>query len=131
MDDAARSRSQYRPSKALWFWSCIVCLIIPVVLGFTWGGWVTPATLQRMSDAAADAARAQVVATYCVNKVESAPDSATKIAALMKTEIWRRGDLIDKGGWTTLPGQSKPVDGAGELCAQRLVASATAKANST
>ena len=123
--------NEYRPSKALWFWSCVVCIILTIIVGFTWGGWVTQTAANRMSDGAANDARAAVVAAYCVSRFESAPDAAAKLATLKKTDSWQRDDFIDKGGWTTLPGQSKPVDGAADLCAQRLIASSNAKANST
>jgi hypothetical protein len=121
----------YRPSKTTWFWSCVVCLILPIVVGFTWGGWVTQTAAARMRDAAGQEARAAVAAAYCVSKFDSAPDAATQLASLKKTESWQRSEFIDKGGWTKMPGQDKSVDGAADLCAQQLVASAPAKPNST
>ena len=121
----------YRPSKTLWFWSCVVCLIIPIVVGFLWGGWLTQSAATRVADAAATQARTQLAAAYCVRKFDSAPDAAAQLATLKKTESWQRDEFIDKGGWTKVLGQDKPVDGAADLCAQQLMASAPAKPNST
>lgn len=112
---------EYRPSKAIWFWSCVVCLIAPIVIGFTWGGWVTAGSASRMQTQAGEEARAELAATYCVSKFERASDEAAQLAALKKTESWQRDDFLDKGGWTRLPGLQKPVNGAAELCAQQLL----------
>jgi hypothetical protein len=111
----------YRPSKTLWFWSCVGCVAVTLAAGFSWGGWVTAGGAARMTQEAAQHARADLAATYCVSKFESAPDAATKLAALKKTDIWDRDDLIVKGGWTMLPGTKQVVDGAADLCVQRLM----------
>ena len=42
------------------------------------------------------------------------------LASLARTDSWKRGDFIEKGGWLTLPGIEKPVSGAADLCAKRL-----------
>jgi len=92
---------------------------------------VTQASAGKMSDEASKQARAELVAAYCVSKFDQAPDAAAQLASLKKTESWQRSDFIDKGGWTKVPGQDKPVDGAADLCAQQLMVSAPAKQNGT
>ena len=92
---------------------------------------MTQSAATRMADEASKQARAELAAAYCVSKFDRAPDAATQLAALKKTGSWDRADFIDKGGWTKVPGEDKPVDGAADLCAQRLMASQAAKANST
>jgi len=46
----------YRPSKAVWLWSCAACVVATIMVGFTWGGWVTGGTATRMASDAADGA---------------------------------------------------------------------------
>ena len=41
----------YRPSKAVWFWSCVGCVVATLIVGFTWGGWVTGSTARQNVDA--------------------------------------------------------------------------------
>ena len=36
-----RRWESYRPSKGIWFWSCVACVAATIVIGFGWGGWVT------------------------------------------------------------------------------------------
>ena len=45
----------YRPSKATWFWSCVACVVATMVIGFTWGGWVTGGTADEQTAQAREA----------------------------------------------------------------------------
>jgi hypothetical protein len=111
----------YRPSKAVWFWSCAGCAVATMIIGFSWGGWVTGGTASKMADDAANGARAQLAAASCVTRFESGPDAVAQLAALKKGGAYERGDLISKNGWATMPGSKDPVAGAAVLCAQQLV----------
>ena len=46
----------YRATKATLFWSCAACIVATVVVGFTWGGWVTGGTARSMAQNAAESA---------------------------------------------------------------------------
>lgn len=111
----------YRPSKAIWFWSCVVCFIATLVIGFNWGGWVTGGTATTMATNAASSARTDLVADACVNRFQANPDAPAQLDLLKKTESYKRADLIKKGGWATIPGNKDSVEGAADRCAQQLV----------
>jgi hypothetical protein len=110
-----------RPSKTTLFWSCMACAGATMIVGFTWGGWVTGGTAAKMATTAADGARAQIAAVECVDRFEKAPDVSTQLVALKKTDAWNRDDFIRKGGWVTLPGMKEPVSGAADICVQQLM----------
>jgi hypothetical protein len=110
----------YQPSKALWFWSCVACVIATMVVGFAWGGWTTGGTAAKMASDASDQARAELAATVCVAKFMGAPDAATQLATLKKTDSWKRDELIQKGGWAKLTGLEKAPSDAADLCAEKL-----------
>jgi hypothetical protein len=111
----------YRPSKAVWFWSGMGCAVATIVIGFAWGGWVTGGTATRMASEAATGARAQLAAADCISRFQSDPNAPAQLALLKKTETYERSDLMDKGGWTTMPGSKDPVAGAGDICADQLM----------
>src|ERR1700761_404375 len=92
--------SDWRPTKALWFWSCVGCVVATLAVGFFWGGWVTAGESAQMSRQAAEKARPDLAASVCVNRFVSAPDAATQLATLRKTDPWARTELLQKGGWT-------------------------------
>ena len=105
----------YRASKATLFWSCAGCAVATMIVGFSWGGWVTGGTAEKMSGTAA------LAAAICVSRFNAGTDNVAQLAALKASNSWNRDDLMDKGGWTTPPGADKPVRGAADLCAKQLL----------
>jgi hypothetical protein len=112
--------AEFRPSKAVWLWSCVACVIATMVVGFAWGGWTTGGTATKMAADAADQARAELAATVCVAKFMQAPDAAAQLAALKKTDSWKRDELIQKGGWAKMAGAEAAPSGADDMCAEKL-----------
>jgi len=111
----------YTVSKTALIWSCAGCVVATLVFGFTWGGWVTGSTANRMAQFAAEEARIELAAAICVDRFLKGPDSQAKYAALKSTSYWSRGDFIEDGGWAALPGLKEPVEGAASECAERLM----------
>ena len=106
----------YRPSKAGLFWSCVAIAIVTMVVGFSWGGWVTGSTAQQM----VLEGRRDLAASFCVQRFLAATDAAAKHDALMKEGSWHRNDFIEKGGWAKLPEIDHPISGVADLCAEKL-----------
>jgi hypothetical protein len=117
----SRRWEQYRASKTVVFWACAGCIVATLIIGFGWGGWVRGSTAERMATQAAMAGRADVAAAVCVSRFESGPDAAVNLASLKASDSWSRSTFIEKGGWATLIGTEKPISGAADLCAQRLI----------
>ena len=134
-DDKSMSQQfqNYRPSKTALFWSCAGCVVATIILGFTWGGWVTGGTAQEMVADATEQGRAQVAAAVCVETFMAAPDAGPQLASLKEnTSSWRQENFIEEGGWALIGDQE--YDGAAELCADQLMkmeASAPQEASST
>ncbi|WP_099865379.1 hypothetical protein [Pararhizobium haloflavum] len=114
--------NEFRPTKAVWLWSCAGCIVATMVVGFTYGGWVTGGTAAEMAADASETGRAELAATLCVNKFASAPNATEQWASLKEASSWERDDLIEDGGWAALSGNIEIVDGSLDLCAERLVA---------
>lgn len=112
--------SAYQPSKAIWFWSCIGAAVLTMVVGFSWGGWVTGGTATKQAQAAGEQAAAQLAANICVHRFLAAPDASAQLAELKKEDTWKRDSFVEKGGWVTFAKMKEPVDGAAKLCAQQL-----------
>jgi hypothetical protein len=124
--------SDYRPSKAMWFWSCVVCIVATMIVGFGWAGWVTNGTAMAMAAQAGHQAKVNLAASYCVSRFDAAPDASSQLAALKSKESWERSDFIVKGGWSTMPWLKDQIDGAADQCAQKLIsASSQSKPSST
>ena len=77
-------------------------------------------TAQERVDAAGERAAAELAASICVHRFLAAPDAGAKLAELKKESRWSRDDLVQDAGWTTFAAAEEPVDGAAELCAEKL-----------
>ena len=116
-----RRFEDYRPSKTTLFWSCVGCIVATLIIGFSWGGWVTGGTAREMAEDAAGKARAQVAAAVCVEKFTHAADAGPQLASLKEiSSSWKRQSFIRDGGWTTVAGEK--YNDAAELCADQLMA---------
>ena len=123
----AKRWESYRPSKGIWFWSCVACVAATIAIGFSWGGWVTGGTATQIATDAAAGANAQMAAADCIVRFKAGPDATVQLAALKKADSsYEQADLIKKNGWATMPGSTDPVAGAADICARNLVGTKTA-----
>ncbi|TWG93757.1 hypothetical protein L598_000400000300 [Mesorhizobium sp. J18] len=113
---------EYRPTKALWLWSCAGCAVATMLIGFTVGGWVTGGTANEMVENASDDARAGLVASLCVDKFLATANAADRLAELKEVSSWKRDDVIKDGGFTKIAGLEDEISGAADMCADRLAA---------
>lgn len=126
--------SAYQPSKTVWLWSCVGAAALTMIVGFTWGGWVTGGTATERADAAGEQAAAQLAANICSHRFLAAPNAAAQLADFKKTDSWKRDTFVEDGGWVTFAGMEEPVDGAAKLCADQLASAelpATAAADTS
>jgi hypothetical protein len=110
-----------QPSKTLLVWSCAGCVVVALVVGFTWGGWVTGGTAQRMAGAAGDTSRYELASVICVERFLEAPDARVQLTALKAIDSsYAQRQFIEDGGWATMPSKDKPARQTAELCAKVL-----------
>lgn len=112
----------FRPSKAVWLWSCLGCIALTMIVGFTLGGWVTGGSAKSMSENAAEGARTDLVASLCVDKFAASPDAKAQLAKLKEASSYERDNFIEDGGWSKIQGINSDVSGVADACAANLVA---------
>ena len=110
----------YQPTKTTLFWSVAGAAVLTMIVGFTFGGWVTGGTATEMAEEAAEQSAAKLAAAVCVERFINAQDAAAQLAALKETSNWKQKSFVEDGNWTTLAGMEKPVSGAAKLCADQL-----------
>ena len=90
------------------------------IVGFSWGGWVTGGSAERM---AADKARQEVVAALvpiCVEQSRLDPQAGETLALLKETSRYKRDEMIMKAGWATMPGSEDPNRSVASACMEQL-----------
>jgi alpha/beta superfamily hydrolase len=97
-----------------------------MVIGFSWGGWVTGSTANRLAAEEADTAVVAALTPICVEKFLQNGDAKANLAILQKiSSNWEQGDYLEKGGWATLPGANSPDYHLARACAEKLVQTKT------
>ena len=110
-----------RPTKTLVFWTCVASAVLTMIIGFSWGGWVTGGTARTTAEITALDAVVKRLAPICVVQSGSDPAKARKLIALKEESSWQRGEYVGKQGWATMPGEQEPDGKVAEACAKLLV----------
>lgn len=109
-----------RPTKTIVFWSCVASMIITMVVGFTWGGWVTGGTARAMAAVTGEDAVVKRLAPICVSQFNEEPEKDRKLAEMNEISAWQRTDYVSKQGWATMPGEQEYDRGVASECARLL-----------
>lgn len=118
-----RRWSEARPTKTLVFWACMASVVLTMIIGFNWGGWVTRGTARTTAEVMAHDAVVKRLAPICVVQSGRDPAKAVKLVALKEESSWQQGEYVGKQGWATMPGEQEPDRRVAEACATLLMPS--------
>ena len=113
--------SAARPTKTLVFWSWVGAAVFTMIIGFSWGGWVTGGTARTTGEVMAQDAVVKRLAPICVVQSGRDPAKAVKLVALKEESSWQRGEYVGKQGWATMPGEQEPDSRVAQACATLLI----------
>ena len=111
---------QIPPDTRPALWGAAGGAIALAIIGFTWGGWVTSGTADKMAMNQANIAVVKVLAPICVEKFQQQPDAVANLTAFKAVSSYQQAAFVTKGGWATLAGSDKPYDGTARACAEML-----------
>jgi len=108
-------------TKTMTFWLCLAAIVLTVIVGFNWGGWVTGGTAQTLATTTAKDAVINRLAPICVAQFNQDSGKTQKLIAMKALQSYERGDYTVKQGWATIPGEAKPDNYVAEACANLLM----------
>jgi alpha/beta superfamily hydrolase len=107
-------------------WGAAAGAVALAIAGFSWGGWVTGATAERLAGARADAAMVAALTPICVTQFQASARAGASLAALKQAQSWEQAEYVSKGGWATMPGsKAEPNREVAAACATALTKSAS------
>jgi len=113
----------YQPTKSTLAWACVGAAVAVIVVGFSWGGWVTGGTSRTAAATAGDVARGELASAICVERFNAAPDAAARLVEFKAiSDGYKKRQFIVAGGWATMPGQTNPDRLGAEACSTALAA---------
>jgi hypothetical protein len=113
--------SEARPTKTAVFWSWVGSVILTMIIGFAWGGWVTGGTARSMAEKMAEDAVVKRLAPMCVVQFNRDPGKDQKLVELKAAGSWQAGEYVEKQGWATMVGEAKPDSAVASECARLLM----------
>jgi Ni/Fe-hydrogenase subunit HybB-like protein len=105
-------------------WGVVIGVVGIMILGFAWGGWVLGSTAESMAQEQANAAVVAVLTPICVAKFMAQPEATMKLAELQNTAVWNQKQVVEKGGWATVPGSTTPNSVVASACLAQLIKTA-------
>ena len=103
------------------FWSLVAAIVLTMIIGFWWGGWVTGGTARKMAKKIAEEAVVNRLAPICVVQFNQDLGKAQKLSELKEMNNWSRGDYVEQQGWATMSGEEKSDRKVADECANLLI----------
>ena len=110
-----------RPTKWVLVWFCLGSVIGALIVGFTWGGWVTGGSARGMAVRSGKDAVVQRLAPICVYQFNQDPEKDQKLTELKEMSVYQRDDYVEEQGWATMPGEEEPDSKVAGECAKLLM----------
>jgi hypothetical protein len=112
---------QAQPTKMVVFWACLAAILLTMLVGFNWGGWMRGSTAQRMAEVRANEAVVNRLAMLCVAQFNLDVAKDQKLQELQATSTYERADFVTTQGWAALPGEEKPERKVADACAKQII----------
>ena len=110
--------NEAQPTKTVLFWSVVAAVILTMIVGFSWGGWVTGGKAQKMAEVAATQAVVERLSLICADQFREDPDKEQKLIAFIDTKSYQRDDYVTDQGWATMFGDEEPDRNVAAACAK-------------
>jgi hypothetical protein len=105
----------------MFIWSLLAAVALTMLVGFTWGGWMTTSGAQTLATASAKSAVVERLAPICVAQFNLDPARDQKLLTLQEGSSSERTKYVTDQGWATLPGETKPTSQVASACANLLM----------
>ena len=106
-------------------WGVVVGAATTMIVGFSWGGWVTGSSAEEMAATRTETAVVQALTPICVAEAKDADPA--KLAELKTKTYYQRGDFVEANGWVSAVGEEYR-DEVASACAPKIVEAIDAEA---
>lgn len=101
-------------------WGAAAGAAAMAIVGFSYLGWSTAATSEKLARDTADTAVVAALVPFCVIKAQADPNLATLTKFQTEQSSWSRSEIVMKAGWATLDGTATANDALARACADKL-----------
>ena len=108
------------PSLKPGLWGAAAGAIATAIVGFSYLGWTTASTSEKLAQETASSAVVTALVPFCVVKAHADPDLAALTKLQAEQSSYSRHDIVMKAGWATLDGTATGNDALARACADKL-----------
>ena len=117
---------QLPPAIKPGLWGAAIGAIAMSMVGFSYLGWTTAATAEKLAQETANTAVVAALVPFCVTKAQADPNLTTLTKLQTEQSSYSRSDIVMKAGWATFAGEAAGNNALARACAEKLQ---VAKAN--
>jgi hypothetical protein len=110
-----------RATKKVVFGFALAAIVVTLIVGFNWGGWVTGGSAQDMAVQSGRDAVIERLVPICVYQFNQDPEKDQKLSELKEASAYQRDDYVMEQGWATMPGEAEPDRQVADACAKLLM----------
>lgn len=96
-------------------------VVVTLIVGFTWGGWVTGSTAQAMAQDSTEEAIADRLGKICMAQAQQSADIQTQLEELKKIATYNRAKAVMEKPWAIMPGEESADRKVAVACAAALM----------
>lgn len=90
------------------------------VVGFSYLGWTTASTSQKLAQDTASSAVIAALVPFCVVKAEADPNATILTRFQAEQSSYSRSDIVIKAGWASFGDKTMDGDALARACAEKL-----------
>lgn len=90
--------------------------VLTMVVGFSWGGWVTGGSAAEMATVQAKNEVIAALVPVCLQISQDDPERTAKLDIITEAATYRRRDAVMEAGWATVPGSEAPNRDLAQAC---------------
>ena len=101
-------------------WGAVIGGIVTMIVGFSYIGWTTAGTTERIASERASAAVVSAMVPYCMAKAAQDADPAKLAKFKTETSSYSRSDIVRSAGWATLGTNTAPDYALAQACSEKM-----------
>lgn len=90
--------------------------VLAMVVGFTWGGWMTGGDARQMSETMSHDNVIAALVPVCIAKANADSNREAKLETIRNASSYQQREAVMKAGWATMPGTEIPNRDLAQAC---------------
>ncbi len=101
-------------------YGAVIGAVLTGIVGFSWGGWMTTGTANKMAKTMANEKVVAALVPVCVKMSMADSSRVAKLAVIRAKPSYQQRDALMDAGWATVPGSDAPDRNLAQACLETI-----------